>query len=106
MNCYVTVCGVTTTKMKPFIVRGTAAKVGDFPWHATLYMRRNNKIEFICGASIVRRNVLLTAAHCVFNEDTAEVEDASLFYIVTGNIFQDYDSRHHNNRTVKKRRVS
>ncbi|XP_049536258.1 chymotrypsin-like elastase family member 2A [Anopheles darlingi] len=40
---------------------------GDWPWHAALYQRAEDRISFdyACGGSIVHRYLILTAAHCV-----------------------------------------
>lgn len=58
-------------KMEPFIVGGKAAKIADFPYVAYLGIECVEKdaeeVEsWVCGASIVNQNILLTAGHCLF----------------------------------------
>ncbi|KZC10211.1 Limulus clotting factor C, partial [Dufourea novaeangliae] len=106
MRC-IPVCGVTPVNTKPLIVNGTQANIAEFPWHATLYRaeRLDAPKEFTCGASIIHEKLLVTAAHCVYNDNTRSVDDPSKYYIATGNIYRDYDSPFHNNVIVKKARV-
>lgn len=104
---YVLVCGVIYANARPLIVNGMLANISDFPWHATLYKEEvaGGPKEFICGATIVKNNILLTAAHCVYNETTHRLNDPSSYHIVTGNVYRDYDSEHHDQRIVRKARV-
>ena len=89
------------------IVNGTQGKTSEFPWHATLYRaeKPGGPKQFICGATIIQNTLLVTAAHCVYNEVTKRLEDASKFFIATGNVYRDYDSPFHNSITVKKAKV-
>ncbi|XP_063708617.1 serine protease gd-like [Culicoides brevitarsis] len=59
------VCGkpVLTT---PLIFGGDEASRGQFPWLAALYRKRKKgSTEFKCGATLVSRNAVITAAHCL-----------------------------------------
>lgn len=103
----VLVCGVVTPNTKPLIVHGNPANISLFPWHATIYETRSpdGPKEFICGATIIKENFLITAAHCVFDESNNKVNDPKRYYIATGNIFRDYDYAAHDPRFVKKAKV-
>lgn len=100
-------CGIPATKSKPLVVNGTNAKITDFPWHATLYKGEhpNSEKMFLCGATIIQDDLLVTAAHCVYNEIKRKVDDATKFYVATGNVFRDYDYALHNPVIVKKAQV-
>lgn len=47
----------------PLIVNGFESDV-TFPWHATIYIRRENNFIFSCGATLVSESAILSAAHC------------------------------------------
>lgn len=102
-------CGVKPhTDLKPLVVRGRRPNITEFPWHATLYKSNTNGGEkkFRCGATIIQDDLLITAAHCVYNEVDKKVGDADKFAIATGNIFRDYNSPLHDSQIVHKRNVS
>ncbi|XP_044258935.1 soluble guanylate cyclase 89Db-like [Tribolium madens] len=69
-NC---VCGVSNRQMR--VVGGNITKVHEFPWIAGL----GKGGEFHCGATLITRRHLLTAAHCVngfaVNEFTVVLAD-------------------------------
>ncbi|XP_076249028.1 coagulation factor X isoform X2 [Calliopsis andreniformis] len=92
---------------KPTIVNGTQPNISEFPWHATLYKaeQSHGTKNFICGATIIRPNLLITAAHCVYNRNYRKAEEPSKFHVVTGNIYRDYDSPFHDLNIVKKVQV-
>ncbi|GJQ81373.1 hypothetical protein Trydic_g20583 [Trypoxylus dichotomus] len=48
------------------IVRGTPAKISSYPYYAFLAYR-NKKLR--CGGSIIKTNVVLTAAHCLLDKN-------------------------------------
>lgn len=46
------------------IIGGTGAIMGDWPWQAVLVHNDPGRNIF-CGGSLIARNWVLTAAHCV-----------------------------------------
>ncbi|XP_071442334.1 modular serine protease-like [Hetaerina americana] len=69
-------CGKAVGEVTPLVVNGTAATYGEWPWQVALYVRigGHNDVpiswEFQCGGSLVAENIVLTAAHCVWNVKT------------------------------------
>ncbi|KAJ8686285.1 hypothetical protein QAD02_022079 [Eretmocerus hayati] len=102
----VSVCGVASTGYgTPLVVNGSRATVSDFPWHGTLYRAKGPEKQFICGASIIKDDLLVTAAHCVYDESEKKTGKPSLFYVAVGNVYREYDYEGNDQNTVKKTRV-
>lgn len=57
----------------PLIVNGFHSDI-TFPWHATIYMRRDDEFVFACGATLITELVVLSAAHCVFATNESDVK--------------------------------
>ncbi|XP_058056054.1 transmembrane protease serine 9-like [Anopheles bellator] len=74
------VCGVGGRTNR--IVGGTETVAHQFPWLAGLF--RQGKLY--CGASVVSRNFLVTAAHCVNSFEPSEIR----VYLGGHNIAKDY----------------
>jgi len=91
---FVVACGTLPPDVIPNIVGGTKPDVTEFPWHASMYYDELDEKKYFCGASIIQENFLITAAHCVFDENTRQLSDASKIYILTGNIFRKYNYSH------------
>ncbi|KAG0428350.1 hypothetical protein HPB47_024667, partial [Ixodes persulcatus] len=47
-----------------YLYKARLAKVGEFPWMVSLHITKKNKRAF-CGGSLIKRNIVLTAAHCM-----------------------------------------
>lgn len=104
---YVLVCGTLPPDVTPLIVNGVRPNITEFPWHASMYRESASGIKkYFCGASIIQENLLITAAHCVYDENTRKIiENPRQIYILTGNIFRNYDSPLHDQRLVRKGQV-
>jgi len=56
------------------IMNGGRAGDGSFPWMVALYNRSNPRGFLpVCGGSMITPSVVLTAAHCIFSIQSAEV---------------------------------
>lgn len=61
--------GETDTEM---IVGGAPAEPGKYPWQVRLYESMDDEIGF-CGGSIIDKQWILTAAHCLLDTDSVVV---------------------------------
>ena len=61
------------------IFGGKAAEYGQFPFMALLSKWRRGRMEFVCGASLINRRYVITAAHChnpnVLSEQIVQVRE-------------------------------
>jgi len=115
LEMFVVVCG--TLPPRPVLPNTTGSGGGGiylgehtsswkFPWHASMYYDElDEPKKYFCGASIIQENLLITAAHCVFDENTRQLVDPSKIYILTGNLFRKYDYPFHEPLIVKSNQV-
>ncbi|EAU75781.2 AGAP012269-PA, partial [Anopheles gambiae str. PEST] len=59
-------CGKRRVKTIHLVHNGIDAKPGHWPWHAAIFHRKGDQMDYACGGSIIDENTILTAAHCVF----------------------------------------
>jgi secreted trypsin-like serine protease len=67
------------------VVDGSPALHGSFPYLAFVIYRDGGASE-ACSGTVVSSNVILTAAHCVVDEEHGALRPASRFRVVTGNV--------------------
>ena len=85
-------CGVSTgVKAEPLIINGVRTNRTSVPWHASLFIRINDSAwTYLCGGSIIRNQVILTAAHCIaWNHE--RVNDPKNFRVVLGAVSSNYN---------------
>jgi hypothetical protein len=67
------------------IVNGISAAQGQFGYMAFVVAEFGSEIE-VCSGTVISSNVILTAAHCAYDESTGQQLDPSDFTIVTGSV--------------------
>ncbi|XP_037031091.1 limulus clotting factor C-like isoform X2 [Bradysia coprophila] len=72
-------CGRRLVNHEALIVNGHTSKEGDWPWHTgILHIEINRNIEYKCGGTLLNTDSVLTAAHCVYENDRPIVPDRVL----------------------------
>ncbi|CAL8110132.1 unnamed protein product [Orchesella dallaii] len=75
-----------------FIVHGSKTQSEKWPWHAALFKKVNETTySYICGATLITRSMLITAAHCVKTGATNNNSppDFRQFKVVVGALSSD-----------------
>ena len=70
----------------PYVVGGTPVAQGGFPYTAYIQAATSNGAA-TCTGSVIQPTIILTAAHCVFDQGTGVALPASAFSVVTGTPF-------------------
>ncbi|KAF7399702.1 hypothetical protein HZH68_008294 [Vespula germanica] len=87
--CY----GATVPFLEPRIVNGVDAKPGEIPYQISLQMKLSN--FHFCGGSILNKNYVITAAHCVLTKSKNNIQ------VVAGtNYLNDEKSSIHNVKNI------
>ncbi len=62
------------------IVGGTTTSIRDYPWQVII-----SAGDFICGGSIIADKWVVTAAHCLFDEDNNRIPDENIAFLAGAN---------------------
>ncbi|XP_014240869.1 modular serine protease-like [Cimex lectularius] len=78
-------CGKPSHQVSQTLISyGQETKVGDYPWHAGLYRIENKVYTLFCGGTIISPLAVLTAAHCIYDEQLKRVKNPKSIYITVG----------------------
>lgn len=72
---------------RPLITYGQGTQEGEFPWHAALYYTQGISLTYICGASLISKNYLLTVAHCVTKRKSQRLLDPANLVVYLGKYY-------------------
>ncbi|KAJ8705496.1 hypothetical protein PYW08_012542 [Mythimna loreyi] len=84
-------CGRVTPDGVDLIIDGRPAKRGELPWHAGIYRKTTNPYMQICGGSLVTNRVVVSAAHCFWN-DVSKIQPASMYAVAVGKIYRPWNN--------------
>ena len=86
-------CGRSDKPRQALITNGVTSERGQWPWHAGIYLKSaKGSWEYICGGSLISKQVIMTAAHCVTKEGTEEVQDPRRLTIILGKYFRQFET--------------
>lgn len=60
-------CGRIPNPFTPLIFGGSSISKGDWPFIAALHHYALGSLKFKCGATIISRTTIISAAHCFYN---------------------------------------
>lgn len=63
-------CGVISQRPNPLISYGQETAPGDWPWHTALYHSQGVQLVYTCGGTLISKQHVVTAAHCVTVQQT------------------------------------
>ncbi|CAH0385796.1 unnamed protein product [Bemisia tabaci] len=81
-------CGVISAEaanlVTPLVTYGQTTARGQWPWHVALYKTDGINLTYICGGSLIAKNIVVTAAHCVTKKPLDRPVDANTIVIYLG----------------------
>ncbi|XP_066591543.1 uncharacterized protein [Prorops nasuta] len=84
-------CGTATSRGNTLVVNGFDAKIGIFPWHVGIYNKNyHGRYEQICGGTLIANNLVLSAAHCFFDESKNKLRDETNFGVAAGKHYRSW----------------
>nr|XP_049704047.1 modular serine protease-like isoform X1 [Helicoverpa armigera] len=98
-------CGRRTPAVDVLVAGGQPALRGQLPWHVAIYRKPTKSQNFyrqICGGSLISNSIVLTAAHCFWNDTDRSVQP-SLFAVAAAKLYRDWDDP--NDKNAQKSHV-
>lgn len=104
MSCDHDSVGIYSSESKNFVIGGAKASVGDYPFAANIWMYSKDYTDHLCGGSLIDKNWILTAAHCVLEDATDKslgvVKKSELTVYLRGMKFSGSDATKYSVKTI------
>lgn len=71
---------------------GRTTSIFDVPWFVAIYEKHAGTYDQICGGSIITKRIVLSANHCVYNDDTKAFQPKENYKVVAGKNFRAFDA--------------
>ena len=84
------ICGRLTAKSIPYVLGGADAKITDVPWAAGIYKINRGGNAQICGGTILTKRIIISAAHCFYDERLQEFTSKDNFKVTVGKYYRDF----------------
>nr|ATU83018.1 secreted hypothetical protein [Pristhesancus plagipennis] len=85
-------CGIQNKNLEtPLISHGIKTEVGEYPWQAGLYLKEKGVWEHACGGTIISPYIILTAAHCVYDENAEKERNPRDMLVAVGKYHRSLD---------------
>lgn len=85
------ICG-EVSEGRRLIVGGMDSNITQVPWHAGIYESIENRMEQICGGSIINPTAIVTAAHCFWDQQRKAMKAAELYRVAVGKTLRDFNA--------------
>ncbi|KAJ3649363.1 hypothetical protein Zmor_021113 [Zophobas morio] len=83
------ICGQKVVDATQLIVNGTNVVKGDYPWQVALYSKMHNNL-LICSGSLISPRIVLTAAHCITDEN-GKLLNKDNYVVAVGKYYRNFD---------------
>ncbi|KYQ49917.1 Limulus clotting factor C [Trachymyrmex zeteki] len=87
-------CGTSIAHGNTLIVNGSPARAGIFPWHVGIYAKEStDRYQQICGGTLINNNLVVSAAHCFYDEVYNKLYNESEYAVAAGKHYRDWNAR-------------
>ncbi|XP_037822837.1 modular serine protease-like isoform X1 [Lucilia sericata] len=83
-------CGRVSPNSEPLSKRGVPIKASTAPWHVSIHENNSVYYDYICSGSIVSPRVIVTAAHCFWDQPTLTLRNYTEYQIIAGSNTSNY----------------
>lgn len=97
------VCGKIPDDKIPFIINGTSALMGSWPWQVGITQFNESLLRYIhCGGAVLNEMWVMTAAHCVTRPKSKENREPNSLLLFFGKHYHELDI---DDNSVERRQV-